>query len=68
MTELTILISLLSHLDCALPSLQYPWDAFAILLNRIQELLVLTFFSVVDSALLLIVRKFFEAFCSSHSF
>ena len=68
MTELTILISLLSHLDFALPSLQYPCDAFAILLNRIQELLILTFFSVEDSALLLIVRKFFEAFCSSHSF
>ena len=68
MTELTILISLLSHLDFALPSLQYPWDAFAILLYRNQELLILTFFSVVDSALLLIVRKFSEAFSSSHSF
>ena len=55
------------HLIFSLVSLKSPWNTFALPLNLIQILLSLALLSVVNKALLLVVRKMLKAFCSSHS-
>ena len=45
-----------------------PWNAIAVVLNMLQELLSLAFFSDVDLAVVLVFWKLFEAVCRRHSF
>ena len=46
--------------------LQRPWHAFAFFFDFIQVHLSLTFFPVVNKIFLLMIRKLFEVWCSSH--
>ena len=55
------------YLGCVKQSLQSPWSALALVLNVIQVLLCLAFFSDVNEAFLLVVRKLFKAFRPGHS-
>ena len=55
------------HLIFVLVSLQSPPSTIALPLNLIQVLLSLAFLSVVNKAILLVVRKLLKAFCSGHT-
>ena len=60
-------ISNLPHLFFAVVSHKRPWNATAVFLDMIKELVTLALLLVVNHALLLVVRKLLEDFRPGHT-